>query len=330
MPYGPEGGRRVRKSFAMLALLVGLALASAPIPPRSYQRLLGVGIDADWAKTPRSMGYYRRAEAAAFRRLGFDHVRFRVRQDATPEVLDQLERMVKDALLLGFTPVIAYKADFFKEDPTPQNRDRVVAWWRAVAGRFRGYPPELSFDLIIEVTDRLNREPGKLLDLYRRTLAEVRKTNPTRIVFVSPRLRSAPEYLHELDPLFERDPYLMAEWHFYASGPSKHNPRKKWTTGTPEERRLILDKIEHALAWQRSTGHHTWVGAWMPGNYNKGDSYSIPEQAAFAAFVSCALREASIPFAINQANKFYDEAAGRWREAMLPVVRAILRPDCYP
>ena len=323
-----RGMRRIVLWLGLVLLAAPQAHAEAPLSPRDYQRLLGVGVDADWAKTPRGMRYYSREQARAFKEIGFDHVRLRVREEATPELLDHLERVVKDALSVGLVPIVAYQAAYFKEDPSPQNRDRVVAWWRAVAGRFQGYPPELSFDLIIEVTDRLNREPGKLLDLYRRTLAEVRKTNPTRIAFVSPRLRSAPEHLHELDPLFERDPYLMAEWHFYASGPSKHNPRKKWTSGTPEEKRLILDKIEHALAWQRSTGHHTWVGAWMPGNYNKGDSYSIPEQAAFAAFVSCALREASIPFAINQANKFYDEAAGRWREAMLPVVEAVVRPRC--
>ncbi|GEM90599.1 hypothetical protein HNQ05_002226 [Oceanithermus desulfurans] len=176
----------------------------------------------------------------------------------------------------------------------------------------------------------MNREPGKLLDLYRRTLAAVRASNPTRIVFVSPRLRSAPEYLHELDPLFERDPYLMVEWHFYAAGTSKDNPKKKWTGGTPEDEQLVFDKIALALAWQRATGHYIWVGAWMPGNYNKGDDYTVPEQVAFATFVSCALREAGIPFAVNQANKFYDEAAGRWREAMLPMVRAILQPDCHP
>ncbi|WP_293174708.1 hypothetical protein [Oceanithermus sp.] len=244
--------RRIVLWLGLVLLATPQAHAEAPMSPRDYQRLLGVGVDVDWAKTPRAMRYYSREQARAFKEIGFDHVRIRVREAATPE----------------------------------------------------------------------------LLDLYRRTLAEVRKTNPTRIVFVSPRLRSAPEYLHELDPLFERDPYLMAEWHFYASGPSKHNPKKKWTTGTPEEKRRILDKIALARAWQRATGGSTWVGAWMPGNYNKGDDYAVSEQVAFATFTSCALRAADIPFAVNQANKFYDDEAGRWREAMLPVVEAVVRPRC--
>jgi len=314
--------------FVLFLASFALAQTGVAITPAEYQRLLGVGVDADWAKTPRAMHYYSREEACAFKEIGFDHVRIRMREDATPELLDHLERVVEDSLALGLTPVLAYKAEYFKEDPSPKNRDRVVAWWRTVAERFQSYPPEVSFDLIIEVTDQLNREPEKLLDLYRRTLAAVRATNPTRIVFVSPRLRSAPEHLHELDPLFARDPYLMAEWHFYASGPSKENPKKKWITGTPEEKRLILDKIALALEWQRSTGAYTWVGAWMPGNYNKGDDYTVAEQVAFATFMGCALRKAGIPYAINQANKFYDEEAGRWRGEMLPVVKAAVRPRC--
>ena len=314
--------------FILFMASFALAQTSVAITPAEYQHLLGVGIDADWAKTPRAMHYYNREEVRAFKEIGFDHVRIRMREDATPELLDHLQRVVGDALALGLTPVLAYKAEYFKEDPSPKNRDRVVAWWRAVAERFQNYPPEVSFDLIIEVTDQLNREPEKLLDLYQRTLAEIRRTNPTRIVFVSPRLRSAPERLHELDPLFKRDPYLMAEWHFYASGPSKENPKKKWITGAAEEKQLILDKISLALEWQRTTGGYTWVGAWMPGNYNKGDNYSVPEQVAFATFMSCALRKAGIPYAVNQANKFYDEEAGRWRKEMLPVVQAVLHPHC--
>ena len=207
--------------------------------PRDYQRLLGVGVDVDWAKTPRAMRYYSREQARAFKEIGFDHVRIRVREAATPE----------------------------------------------------------------------------LLDLYRRTLAGVRKTNPTRIVFVSPRLRSAPEYLHELDPLFERDPYLMAEWHFYASGPSKENPKKKWTTGTPEKKKLILDKIAHAREWQRATGGSTWVGAWMSGNYNKGNDYGIEEQVAFATFMSCALKRPASPLPSTWSTSFMTKlrGTGGWR-----------------
>ena len=86
----------------------------------------------------------------------------------------------------------------------------------------------------------------------------------------------------------------MAEWHFYAAGPSKTNEKKLWTTGTPAERQLVQSKIDKALQWQRETGIPTWVGAWMPGNYNDGNDYTLDEQLAFASFVAQALEDASI------------------------------------
>lgn len=58
-------------------------------------------------------------------------------------------------------------------------------------------------------------------------------TNPDRIIMISPRLRSDPNYLQKIPSA--HNGYLMAEW-------------------------------------QNQTGIPTWVGAWMPGNYNKGDS----------------------------------------------------------
>ena len=86
----------------------------------------------------------------------------------------------------------------------------------------------------------------------------------------------------------------MAEWHFYASGPDKANEKKLWTTGTDAEKKLITDKIQTALAWQQQTGIPTWVGAWMPGNYNKGNTYSVEEQTVFAGFMTKALSDAGI------------------------------------
>ncbi len=48
--------------------------------------------------------------------------------------------------------------------------------------------------------------------------------------------------------------YIMAEWHFYAAGPQTDNPKKQWTTGTDEEKKLLTDRFDHALAW--SNAHH--------------------------------------------------------------------------
>ncbi|MGL4818931.1 MAG: glycosyl hydrolase family 5, partial [Bacilli bacterium] len=116
-------------------------------------------------------------------------------------------------------------------------------------------------------------------------------------------------------------------WHFYASGPSKTNPRKKWTTGTPAEKKLITDAIQSALAWQKKTQIPTWVGAWMSGNYNDGNHFSPLEQSRFAAFMRSELDKAKIPFAVNSDTKFYDREKNVWISEMRLVWKAIFGVD---
>ena len=159
--------------------------------------------------------------------------------------------------------------------------------------------------------------------LYEQTVSAIRNTNPERIIMISPRLRSDPYYLNELKIPSRHNGYLMAEWHFYASGPDKLNEKKKWTTGTEEEKELITNKVEAALAWQKETGVPTWVGAWMPGNYNKGNSYSVQEQIVFASYMVSVLTSANIPFSVNADRKYYDAATNTWIPEMQPVVDAI-------
>ena len=105
----------------------------------------------------------------------------------------------------------------------------------------------------------------------------------------------------------------------------KTNEKKLWTTGTDAEKKLITDKIQTALAWQQQTGIPTWVGAWMPGNYNKGNTYSVEEQTVFAGFMTKALSDAGIPFAVNADTKYYNAAENTWISSMLPVFKTIFQ-----
>ncbi len=328
-------------TFALIAFLIGGCVAAigqtavspsvaheAPIPPAQYVKLMGVGMDVDWANTTRGIEFYSSKAVAAFKAKGFSHVRIRVKGDATAQFLEHLDRVINDCLNVGLIPVLAYSATAFKNDPSPENMEKVVNWWGTIARRYSDYSPLLSFDLIIEVAGPLNNQPSILNEVYERTVAEIRKTNPTRIIFISPRMWSSPEYLSDLKIPTQANGYLMAEWHFYAAGPSKTNPQKLWTTGTEYEENLIRQKIAIALNWQKTTGIYTWVGAWMPGNYNHGNDYSVSEQVKFANFMACQLDEAHIPFAINADTHFYDRETNQWIPRMEPVVEAVLHPHC--
>lgn len=293
------------------------------ITPWKYQSMLGRGMDVDWSKTRGGQESYNEQTAADFAAAGISHVRIRIAEDISEELLEGLDRQINDCLKYGIIPVIAYQADDFKNDPSEENISKAVQWWKTVAERYASYSHLLSFDLLIEATDSVSKQPDKLNEYFERAVTEIRKTDPERIIFISPVVRSAPEYLDELEIPSDHNGYLMAEWHFYASGPSKTNDKKLWTTGTDEEKALITDKIDTALRWQEETGIPTWVGAWMAGNYNDGDDYSVEEQCVFAGFVTSSLDSADIPFAVNSDTKFYDREKNKWIKKMEPLMAVI-------
>ena len=317
-----------KKTFLWAVLAATIAAAQpTTISPQDYVSRMSVGIDVGWASFQKSINAYSAREPADFRAAGFDHVRIRTGRPATPDFLDYLERVVRDSLAVGLTPVLAYGPNL-NRDPSPAAVERAVAWWRAVADRFADYPPQLSFDLFIEPGKQMNDHLNVLRDYYRRALATVRQTNPTRVVFLAPRRAAHPEFLPELDDLFAADGYLAAETHFYAAGPSKKRERRLWTTGTAAEKALIERQIGYAVEWRERTGVPVWIGAWMPGNYNKGNDYTPAEQVVFARFMACRLRAARLPYAVNADQKFYDINRKTWIPEMWPVVREVTNPRC--
>ena len=317
----PLGGTATGSNPAAIAI-------DQPIKPKDYQAMLGKGMDVDWAKTSKGQRGYSQQMVADFKAAGLSHVRIRVKDRASDVLLAHLEKVVTDCLAAGLIPVIAYQGADFKAAPAADNLNGVVDWWVAVANRFKDYSHRLSFDLLIEVTEALNRQPDMLNQLYERTVTAIRPSNPTRIIFISPVLRSAPERLNDLKIPTAHGGYVMAEWHFYASGPDRNRESKKWTTGAEDEKELIRQKIREAVAWQQQTGVYTWVGAWMPGSYNKGNGYTVSEQVAFARFVTCELTKNYIPFAVNSDTKFYNSSSQRWIAPMRPVLDVILQTSC--
>lgn len=300
-------------------------IGQQPISPNDYQKLLGKGMDVDWCKTSQGREFYNETAVIDFKKAGVQHVRIRIKDKADETLLSLLDSQINDCLSNGLVPVIAYQADEFKNEPNQDNIDKVVSWWTTIAERYQDKSHLLAFDLLIEATDALNKQPEKLNQIYEQLVTAIRKSNPTRIIMMSPRLRSDAAYLSELTLPTEHNGYMMAEWHFYASGPSKTNERKLWTTGTAAEKQLILEKINLALKWQNDTGIPTWVGAWMPGDYNDGDNYTIEEQVAFARFMVQSLTEAKIPFAVNSDTKFYNRETNQWVDSMQPVFNSIYK-----
>lgn len=77
------------------------------------------------------------------------------------------------------------------------------------------------------------------------------------------------------------------------------------------------------MQWQKANNIPTWVGAWMPGDYNDGNNYTVDEQVTFAKFMTKSLSDAQIPFDVNSDTKFYDRENNKWIQKMQPVFKAI-------
>lgn len=313
-----DNNKIMRKLFISLMLTLTAFIANAQpsaIAPRDYQQMLKKGIDVDWwgRSEKNKYGAYSETAVKRFAQQGMKHVRFRLHHYRfTDEDFKRLFSQINTCMQNDLIPIIAFSAKPYKENPNAEEHKNVVEWWKMMAERCKELSPKVSFDLIVEPSDKVKKDVAELNSLYEDCVTAIRKTNPKRIIFIAPSKLSHPEGLQYLKIPSQGNGYLMAEWHFYAAGPSKTNVKKRWTTGTAEEKHQIKKSIKVAVDWQKKTGIYTWVGAWMPGDYNKGDNYSVKEQIEFASFMTQQLDKYGIPFAINADDRFYDYQAENW------------------
>ena len=305
----------MRRLFISLMLTLTAFIANAQpsaITPQDYQQMLKKGIDVDWwgRSEKNKYGAYSETAVKRFAQQGIKHVRFRLHHYRfTDEDFKRLFSQINTCMQNDLIPIIAFSAKPYKENPNAEEHEKVVKWWKIMAERCKDLSPKVSFDLIVEPSDKVKKDVAELNSLYEDCVATIRKTNPKRIIFIAPPKLSHPEGLKYLQVPSQSNSYLMAEWHFYAAGPSKTNNKKRWTSGTAEEKQQIKKSIKVAVDWQKETGIYTWVGAWMPGDYNKDDNYRVKEQIEFASFMTKQLDKYGIPFAINSDDKFFDYQA---------------------
>lgn len=304
------------------------------ITAKEYVGQLGKGFDVTWAEFNKYMELYKEQVSQDFSEAGFKNVRIRMNdEDLDATFMAQLKKKVDDALKYGLDPVIAYQGHYLEETATSDEeaRQHLVEWWRKMAQEFQNYPPELAFNIMVEISGKYKDNYKAINSFYADVYDAIRETNPSRILIFPPVNISNPEYLQHLEIPGTNDPYTMAEWHFYAAGPKKDPGSKKyWLDGsTAEERQNIMDPINTAVQWMHNTGNVSWVGAWMPGNYNKGNDYTVEEQVGVASFITRQLNAREIPFSVNAGNKFYDYNNLSWLDrttdvAGKPVRDAIL------
>ena len=309
----------MKRTYTLLSLI--LALITLPlssraqygeaISPASYQEMLGRGYDVDWWTNNEMLDDATFEQAIVdFANAGVRHVRIRINKPVLSSYdFDILDRQVQLCLSYNIIPIIAYEPAYYDNPGRVVLRARIGEWWGAMAAHYRYMPARLSFDILWEPSHSMFSSYAYLNAVYDDCVTIIRRTNPYRIIFLSPGYGGDPMYLRYLRIPSRGAGYVMAEWHFCTYGDS-YRMWETWRDRPSYGRQWARRRIRAALDWQRRTGIRTWVGGWMPGDAYYGARYAGSD---YTDYMCSALHRAGIPFAIGGARQMYDYRAGNWR-----------------
>ncbi|HEY5040613.1 MAG TPA: glycoside hydrolase family 5 protein [Verrucomicrobiae bacterium] len=133
-------------------------------------------------------------EFTQMKREGFDHVRVPVGWQhyagpapdfkLSPEIFSRVDFVVTNALKNNLAVMINIH-HFDELDANPTNvATEFVAIWRQIAAHYKDFPQPLAFELDNEPHDHATTMV--MNSIYARGIAEIRRTNPARTIFVEP------------------------------------------------------------------------------------------------------------------------------------------------
>jgi VCBS repeat-containing protein len=303
---------------------------SKPILAADYQKMIGTGFATNWFKSSEPLGLYDRSNLEDIFDAGFRNVRLRSRADLHPadgganftQFLNDLELVVDDCIAEGVVPIISWIHHEDEANPTNDAKTAYISWWTAVAEHLKDKNHSLSFNLFTELgdtddpnVDSLRERPDLYNQWTKEAVAAIRATggnNTNRILILGSPGKDA-DSLNLIDQtIYENDPYMMAEWHLYASGPNQTGGQKNWVgNGSDSDRANVTQAIQPALDFALPT----YLGAWMPTDNDKG-SLTQSEVENFASFFVTELKEAGIPWSLNVLDRYHTTGKnGTWLTA---------------
>jgi endoglucanase len=269
---------------------------------------------------------------------GFDSIRLPVRWNTHalesppytiyPSFFERIDWAVENALSRGLILILDFHhfTDFM--DCASCQRGRLLLLWQQIADHYRGYPPELAFELLNEPTNAV--PAAEWNDALAATLACIRATNPKRIVVVGPVNWNGAGALESLE-LPEEDDRLIATFHYYDPFQFTHQGAgwaegsdawlgTEWT-GSAAEQQAVRGTFAAAAAWGSAHNRPIFLGEF--GAYQEADMDSRARWTAFVAREAESLGFSWAYWEFCSGFGVYDPAANRWRD---PLLRAMI-PD---
>lgn len=260
------------KAYSDIQILRGINLGNALEAPNP----------GDWGVTIKQE-YFQ-----IIREAGFNAVRIPVRfsehtgMEPTYLINEPFFELVDNVLNWGLGHGLAVILDFhhfseLMEDPIGE-MDKFLAIWAQISERYQNFPANLYFELLNEPHHNLNAELWN--DLIDKSIAVIRKRNPTRKILVGGVNFSDIDSLYELR--LPEDDNLIATFHYYEpftfthQGASWELGSSTWLgtlwQGTRSEKREITLAFERAVNWSISNKVPVIIGEF--GVINQADPTS--------------------------------------------------------
>lgn len=218
------------------------------------------------------------------KKAGFDHVRlpFYFGAKSGVNVSDEyfcIVRKVVNLVRKNDMVAIVDMHGFVNMDEQPMEyRDSFIETWGIVAEKLRDLDEDVWFEIINEPHDNFNAQ--LLNDFQNAAIAEIRKTNPSRMLIAACAHFNTVENLDAL-VLPNDDENIMVTIHNYVPMTVTHQGAEwcngkypvgvKWN-GTLEEVERLLQIFDTAFDWSQKTGRKLWLSEF--GVYDKGEMES--------------------------------------------------------
>ena len=292
-----------------------------------------LGYDPYWNDVTKRRFQWR--HFAEIRKAGFDFVRLNLaafrhmdpQNRLDPAWLAKLDDVVRESQKAGLG-IIVDEHDFNQcSESVATCREKLMAFWDQVAPRYSKAPRNVAFEIL--------NEPHAALDaaawngLFAEVLAEVRKSNPTRIVVVGPTSWNA---LRELPTLsLPNDPNLLVTFHYYEPFHFTHQGAT-WvpevtnlhgvTWGADADRAALRADFDKVSAWAAANHRPILLGEF--GAYDKSGT-PMDLRVAYTAAVRCEAQRHGFGWAYWQFDSDFiawDMKTDSWvkpiKDALLP------------
>ena len=274
------------------------------------------------------------------KQAGFDSVRIPIRFSAhaqkeppytiDPDFFNRIDWAIKNSLDNGLAVIINihHYEEIYKEPA--DHTERLIQIWHQIATRYKDQPETVLFELLNEPYDKLTDQLWN--ELFPKVLAEVRKSNPGRIVLIGPASWNNPEHFPQL-VLPESDRNIIATFHYYQpfnfthqGAPWMGEQSKEWLgitwTATPEQCQTVKKDLQFVADWAKQNNRPVNLGEF--GVFARAD---MPSREKWTDFVARKAEELDLSWHYWEfCSGFgtYDSKHKIWKK---PILNALIPPQ---